>query len=189
MAQMLVLSRRQAIQTSLLSAIFAFALHKAFAENSSADQDAWSFLKDDPRFSDAVQLIRYAGLVQYVKTDNFTAFLPTNAAFDKYPTVMPTLLQGGHSRAFPDTSRAVEFLRSHALTDLHPLSEFSGRNVTLTAMSGNPIEIDGTQPGIYTVTWTSLQSKIATARVVDTPIVTKNAVIYPVDTVVLTEKM
>jgi hypothetical protein len=36
------------------------------------------------------------------------------------------------------------------------------------------------------VTWISVASKLATAHVVDKPIVATNALIYPVDTVVLT---
>ena len=180
-----ILSRRKVIQTSLLgAAIPTIILRSAFADDASINRNAWSVLQADPRFSDAAELFVFAGLVQYVQTDNFTAFVPTNAAFDKNPSVLPSLLRG-RSRAFPDTTRVVEFIRSHALYDKHPLAEFIGQKVTLTAISGSPIEIDGTRSGIYTVRWTSIQSKIATAQIVDTPIVTENALIYPVDTVVL----
>jgi hypothetical protein len=94
----------------------------------------------------------------------------------------------GHGRAFPDTTLAVNFIRSHAIVDIHPLSGFSGRTQTLTAISGNPLVIDGSRSGSYTVHWRSVQSKIATAHVIDTPLVATNALIYPVDTVVLVDQ-
>jgi uncharacterized surface protein with fasciclin (FAS1) repeats len=106
---MLILSRRQAIQTSLLGAISSLTLRTAFADDSSTSQNAWTVLQADPRFSDAVELFMFAGLVQYVQTDRFTAFIPTNAAFDKNPSVLPSLLQEGHSKAFPVTTRVVDF--------------------------------------------------------------------------------
>ena len=158
------------------------------ARAQQADKpNAWDILIADPRFSEAVSLFEYAGLVQYVQTNHFTAFVPTNNAFNKNPDVLPSLLRQ-RNRAFPDTTLAVNFVRSHALQDLHPLSEFSGRSQTLTAISGSPLTIDGRSPGVYTVTWTSIGSKTGTARIGDNPIVASNALIYPVDTVVLTEK-
>jgi uncharacterized surface protein with fasciclin (FAS1) repeats len=155
------------------------------AQPASTQQDAWSALESNPNFSDVVALLKYAGLGQYVQTDRFTAFFPTNKAFDSNPGILESLLKE-RSRAFPDTTLAVIFMRSHAIYDLHPLSEFSGKTVTLTSISGNPIEIDGTHPNVFTVRWVSVQSQFATAHIVDNPIVTSNAIIYPVDTVVMT---
>jgi uncharacterized surface protein with fasciclin (FAS1) repeats len=156
----------------------------AGAQSATSGQDAWSALESDPQFSDAVELFKYAGLVQYVQTGRFTAFIPTDQAFDDHPGVLAGLLRE-RTRAFPDTTVAVTFVRSHAVHDLHTLSEVSGKTTTLTSIAGNPIHIDGTSPGKYTVTWVSVQSEIATAHIVDKPIVTSNALIYPVDTVVL----
>ena len=154
---------------------------------STKSENAWTAIESDPQFSDAVALFKYAGLTQYVQTGHFTAFIPTNAAFNKNPEVLPTLMPG-RGRAFPDTTAAVTFVRSHAIFDLHPLSEFAGRSEKLTAISGYPISVDGSRSGVYTVTWTSLQNKTGTAQVVDKPIVTANALIYPVDTVVLADQ-
>jgi uncharacterized surface protein with fasciclin (FAS1) repeats len=157
----------------------------ARAQPAPAQGDAWSTLQADPNFSDVVMLIKYAGLGQYVETDRFTAFFPTNKAFDANPGILESLLRE-RTRAFPDTTLTVIFIRSHAIYDLHPLSEFSGKTATLTSISGNPIEINGTRPDVYTVRWVSVQSQFATAHIVDAPIVTSNAIIYPVDTVVMT---
>jgi uncharacterized surface protein with fasciclin (FAS1) repeats len=176
------LSRRTALACLGLSIA---ALPIQLRAQQSGSQNAWDILAADPQFSDAVELFKYSGLVQYVQTDSFTAFVPTNAAFAKNPEVLPSLLRG-KNRAFPDTTLAVNFVRSHAIQDMHPLSEFSGRYETLTAISGNPLTVDGRTPGVYVVTWISVASKLATAHVVDKPIVATNALIYPVDTVVLT---
>jgi uncharacterized surface protein with fasciclin (FAS1) repeats len=156
----------------------------ASAQTVSTNQDTWSVLVNDPNFSDVVALLKYAGLNQYVETDRFTAFFPTNAAFDSHPGVLQGLLKE-RTRAFPDTTAAVTFMRSHAIYDMYPLSVFTGKNTTLTSISGNQIEIDGTHPGTYTVRWVSVNSQIAIAHVVDHPIITSNAIIYPVDNVML----
>jgi uncharacterized surface protein with fasciclin (FAS1) repeats len=176
--------RTFALRMVMVGFAFIVLTGVARAQSVSQDQDAWSVIQSNPEFSDAVALFKYAGLVQYVQTDRFTAFIPTNAAFDSHPGVLSGLLKE-RTRAFPDITSAVAFIRSHAVYDLHPLSEFSGTTATLTSIAGNPIHIDGTVPGKYTVTWTSVQSDVATATIVDKPIIASNAIIYPVDTVVL----
>jgi uncharacterized surface protein with fasciclin (FAS1) repeats len=176
--------RRMVLGTAVAAAMLIPA-GLARAQTATDTQDAWTVLNAHPEFSDAVALFKYTGLTQYVQSDRFTAFIPTNAAFNKNPEVLPMLMKG-KSRAFPDTAEAVRFVRAHAIYDLHPLSEFSGKTVSLTAISGNRLGISGTQQGIYTVTWESVNGKLAVAHVVDKPLVTANALIYPVDTVILT---
>ncbi len=78
----------------------------------------------------------------------------------------------------------MQLIRSHVVLDLHPLSEFAGRKATVTAVSGSAITVDGTQPGIYTVTWQGLNGATALARISDTPILASNAIIYAVDSVI-----
>ena len=157
----------------------------SLADNLSSGPDAWTVIEGDPRFSDAVELFKYAGLVDYVRTTSFTAFMPTNAAFAKVPDVLPALLKD-RSRAFPETTLTVNFIRSHAVYDIHPLSEFSGKQATVRSIAGFPIEIDGMTPGDYTVSWTSIGGKVGTAQLQDHPIIASNALIYPVDSVILT---
>jgi uncharacterized surface protein with fasciclin (FAS1) repeats len=180
------LTRRTLLSCSTAVLLTAFFCTIARSAPPPSGTDAWTIISSDPQFSDATTLFKYAGLTQYVQNDSFTAFIPTNAAFDKNPGILSVLMPG-RNKAFPDTTLTVNFIRSHAILDMHPLSEFSGRTVTLTAISGNPITIDGSQPGTYVITWVSVKSKTATARVVDAPIVTANALIYPVDNVVLTD--
>jgi uncharacterized surface protein with fasciclin (FAS1) repeats len=182
---MLKLSRRTISACSIALVLAAAASGHARASSPTSGEDAWTVITSEPQFSDAVALLEYAGLAQYVKNDRFTAFVPTNSAFEKNPEVLPELMKG-RGRAFPDTTLAVIFIRSHAIFDLHPLSQFSGRSQKLTAISGNTISIDGSQPGVYAVTWVSVQSKTATAHLAEAPITTANALIYPIDTVVLT---
>jgi uncharacterized surface protein with fasciclin (FAS1) repeats len=185
MAYGIVTSVRNVLaRTILVGALFTSPLGMANAQTVSTNQDAWTMLENNPNFSDVVALVKRADLGRFMETNRFTAFLPTNAAFDKNPGVLSVLLQE-QTGGLPDTTTAVVFMRSHAIYDIHPLSEFSGRSVTLTSISGSPIEIDGTHPDKYTVRWISVQSKIGTAHVVDSPIVTSNAIIYPVDTVIL----
>ena len=159
--------RTHVARAVVAAAMLMLLLGAARAQTAPTNQDAWSVLESDPNFSDVVAVLKYAGLSQYIETDRFTAFFPTNAAFDSNPGVLAALLK-------EQTTTAVIFMRSHAIYDLHPLSEFSGRSVTLTSISGNPIEIDGTHPGKYTVRWISVQSQFATAHLVDNPIVTRD---------------
>jgi uncharacterized surface protein with fasciclin (FAS1) repeats len=180
------LAGRLSRRAVLLGGAAIVAMPALAVAQSAGTQNAWDMISNNPDFSDATRLFTYAGLEQYVQNDRFTAFIPTNAAFAKNPTVLPGLLKE-KSRAFPDTTLAVEFIRSHAIYDLHPLSDFKGKKAVLTAISGAPLTIDGTTPGTYVVTWVSVQSKIATAHITDNPIVTANALIYPVDTVVLAD--
>ncbi len=182
---MLHFSRRQATQSLVLGTFAALTAKASQADTASSTKDALTIMEADPRFSDWIQILRFSGLTQYAQgSEKFTAFIPTNEAFVRYPYVLQTLLMG-HTRAFPDTTRPVQFVRSHIIQDFHPLSEFTGRTTTVTALSGCPIRIDGSKPGTYSVVWKSIAYNIGEARVADAPIVTSNAIIYPIDNVVL----
>jgi uncharacterized surface protein with fasciclin (FAS1) repeats len=176
---MLNFSRRQAIASSAVALCASLVTKPAFAQTDALTPDALTLMSSDLQFSDWVQILNYTGVSQYAAgADKFTAFIPTDTAFKKDPSVLQAILRI-KTRAFPDTSVQVEFVRSHVIRDIHPLSEFSGKNSTLTSIAGNPIHIDGRQPGVYTVSWTSLNLRIATIRVTDGPLVASNAIIYP----------
>jgi uncharacterized surface protein with fasciclin (FAS1) repeats len=182
---MLNISRRDAVRSALAGTLTALSLKTAAAQMDQTADDALSIMESDPRFSDWVEILKFSGLSQYAQnTPRFTAFVPTNAAFEKYPDTLTSLLSG-RSRSFPDTTRQVLFVRSHVILDLHPLSEFSGRTATVTSLAGNPIFVDGTKAPAYIVTWTSINSRTATAHLCGAPVVASNAIIYPVDNVVL----
>ncbi len=177
------LSRRNMFKASAIGLLASLPARVSFADETLLGETALSLLASDPRFSDWVQVLEFAGLTQYAETSRFTAFVPTNAAFARYPDILDTLLKG-RGRAFADSTVPVQFIRSHVVLDLHPLSEFAGRKATVTAVSGSPITVDGTQAGVYEVTWQGLNGASASARIADTPILTSNAIIYAVDSVV-----
>jgi uncharacterized surface protein with fasciclin (FAS1) repeats len=177
------LSRRKIFKASAIGLLASLPAKLSFADENLSGETALAVMAADPRFSDWVQVLEFAGLTQYAINAQFTAFVPTNAAFAKYPNILDTLLKG-RGRAFADSTVPVQFIRSHVVLDLHPLSEFAGKKATVTAVSGSPITVDGTQSGVYTVTWQGLNSTSALARISDTPILASNAIIYAVDNVV-----
>jgi len=179
------LSRRFALQVGIGATFAAIPLSRALSQPSPSAIDAFSTMSSDPQFSDWVQILKFTGLSQYAAGDlKFTAFIPTNAAFQKYPEVLWDV-QRARSRPFPDTARQAEFVRSHVVLDIHPLAELEGKATTLTSIAGNPITIDVPQPGVYDVTWTSINSWTASTRIIRAPIVASNAIIYPFDDVTL----
>ena len=180
---MLELSRRNIFRASAIGVLASLPARISFADENLSGETALSLLASDPRFSDWVQVLEFAGLTQYAETSRFTAFVPTNAAFAKYPNILNTLLKG-RGRAFADSSVPIQFIRSHVVLDLHPLSEFAGRKATVTAVSGADITVDGTQTGTYRVTWQGLNGTAASAQIADTPLLASNAIIYAVDNVV-----
>ena len=178
------ISRRLLFKASAISLLATLPPAASFADDNTSSQNALALMTSVPRFSQWVQVLEFAGLTQYAINSNFTAFVPTNTAFDKYPGIFDTLLKG-RGRAFPDSTVPVQFIRSHVVLDLHPLSEFSGKKATVTAVSGSPITVDGTQAGLYTVTWESLNGTAASARITDTPLLASNAILYAVDSVTM----
>jgi uncharacterized surface protein with fasciclin (FAS1) repeats len=182
---MLTLSRRFALQATIGAAFAAVPLSRALSQPSSSTADAFSIMNSDPKFSDWVQILKFTGLAQYAASNQkFTAFIPTNAAFQKYPAVLWNL-KLSRSKAFPDTTSQVMFVRSHVVLDIHPLSELGGKAATLTSIAGTPIMIDVPKPGVYDVTWVSINSQTASTRIISAPIMASNAIIYPFDDVTL----
>jgi len=176
------LSRRHVVQTSVAAFAASFISQKTFAQ-TSASEDALSLMRADPKFSDWIEILDYAGMSQYASgPDPFTAFVPTNDAFEKVPEVLAEVLRS-KSRAFPETTLQVNFVRSHVIRDIHPLSDYAGKTAKLTSVAGNPITIDGTQSGVFLVSWVSLD-RIAKVRITSAPIRASNAIIYPFDDLV-----
>jgi uncharacterized surface protein with fasciclin (FAS1) repeats len=177
------LSRRTIFKAGAMGLMASLPAKISLAADPSSET-ALAMMTADPRFSEWVQVLEFAGLTQYAIDSRFTAFVPTNTAFSKFPGILDTLLKG-RGRAFPDSTVPVQFVRSHVVLDLHPLSEFAGKKATVTAVSGNPITVDGTQNGIFTVTWQSLNGTLASAQMTDSPLLASNAIIYPVDRVAI----
>lgn len=180
---MFAISRRRLMKGSAAVMAGAAVASSAFAAADSSAQNALAIMAADPRFSYWVKVLRFAGLQDYAAGgDNFTAFVPTDAAFQKYPWVLRDVLKP-RTRPFPETDVQVEFVRSHVILDLRPLSGFAGKKGSVTSIAGSPIMIDGTKTGSFTVTWQGVEDRQATAMFTDSPIVASNALIYPFDNV------
>src|SRR5208283_2582866 len=99
-----------------------------------ADRDAFAVLASDPRFGNWLSLVLESGLSPNLRgSARFTVFVPTNQAFDAKPDLLVSLLPNA-SEAFPDSTRLIRFIRSHVLAGMHPLAEFSGKEVTVTSL-------------------------------------------------------
>ncbi len=156
--------------------------------------DGYSFMAANPRLTTWVQLIDAGGLQGYARADIYTVFPAADSAFAQFPGMVKDLLgyqytTGTHNAAdaFPDTSKIVKLVRSHAVNGKHYPNEVMGKKITVESMAGTPIAIDGTDPNAVKVTWTSAANgETLSASLVNTPITCTNAVIYIVDTI---EKM
>lgn len=156
--------------------------------------DGYSFMASDPRLRTWTQLIDAGGLQGYARADIYTVFPAADTAFAQFPGMVRDLLgpyysTGTHNaaEAFPDTSKIVKLVRSHAINGKHYPNEVMGKSVTVTSIAGTPIAIDGTDPNHVKVTWTSAANgQTMSALLVDQPVTCTNAVVYIVNTV---EKM
>lgn len=183
------LKRRATLAIGVGGAL-AGLIGRAAAQNAAgmmnrSYEDGFTVMASDPSLSTWVSFLQQSGLASYARGANpYTVFPPTNAAFDRYPNVVQRLLPVSGDM-FPDTSRLIPPIRSHVIHGLHPLAEFQGKKVSYTSLSGNPIEIDGTDPQALTVTWTGIEGKTGVGKVEGQPILASNADIYPLDSVVL----
>ena len=181
------IARRHMLQASITSCIASQLAKKAFADTISPGEDALTIMASDSRFTFWVRTLKSSGLAQYASSaSQFTAFVPTNLAFSKYPDVLAEVLRSNNGLAFPDTTSQATFVRAHIVLGLHPLSDFAGNISTLMSAAGTPITIDGTKPGTYSVTWVSVDWRAATTQLTDAPIIASNAILYPFDNVTLT---
>ena len=156
--------------------------------------DGYSYMAANPRLTTWTQLIDAGGLQGYARSDVYTVFPAADSAFAQFPGMVKDLLgyqytTGSHNAAdaFPDTSKIVKLIRTHALNGKHYPNEVMGKKVTVTSLAGTPILVDGTDPTAVKVTWTSAANgQSMTAALVNEPVTCTNAVIYVVDTI---EKM
>jgi uncharacterized surface protein with fasciclin (FAS1) repeats len=88
------LSRRKIFKASAIGLLASLPAKLSFADENLSGETALAIMAADPRFSDWVQVLEFAGLTQYAINSQFTAFVPTNAAFAKYPNILDTLLKG-----------------------------------------------------------------------------------------------
>ena len=133
----------------------------------------------DPRFRTFTSIVHRSGLEPSARgTQPFTVFMPTEAAFDRYPELRASLL-GPASEAFPDTHALVMFVRAHVLLGLHPTPPLGERSERVMTRVGTTIDIINTTPP--TISWQSSGGRIGTATLSEAPIIASNALIYPID--------
>jgi len=146
-------------------------------------RDAFSIAAADPRFRTFTSIVHRSGLEPSARGPQpFTVFMPTEAAFDRYPELRASLL-GPASEAFPDTHALVMFVRAHVLLGLHPTPPLGGRREQVMTRVGTTIDIINTTPP--TISWDSSGGRTGTATLSEAPIIASNALIYPIDNPIL----
>ncbi|HEY0206784.1 MAG TPA: fasciclin domain-containing protein [Acetobacteraceae bacterium] len=146
-------------------------------------RDAFSIASADPRFRTFTSIVHRSGLEPSARgTQPFTVFMPTEAAFDRYPELRASLL-GPASEAFPDTHALVVFVRAHVLLGLHPTPPLGERKERVMTRVGTMIDIINTTPP--TISWQSSGGRTGTATLSEAPIIASNALIYPIDNPIL----
>ncbi len=146
-------------------------------------QDALTATSADPRFKTFTSIVRRSGLESSARgTQPFTIFVPTEAAFDRYPELRASLL-GPASEAFPDTHALVMFVRAHVLLGLYPTPPLGERRERMMSRVGTPIDIINTTPPV--ISWASSGGRTGTATLSEAPIIASNALIYPIDNPIL----
>lgn len=156
--------------------------------------DGYRYMLSDPNLTIWVRLIAVGGLEQAVAAAAvpYTMFPASNEAFAPFPNIVKQLLgyqSGGGSGvgkstmdAFPDTSKIVAVVRSHTVSGMHLPDEFMGKKITVTSITGTPINIDATNPSAVVVTWNSAANGEPLATTVtEPPIILSNAVLYVVN--------
>lgn len=146
-------------------------------------RDAFSVASADPRFRTFTSVVQKSGLESSARgLQPFTVFMPTEAAFDRYPKLRASLL-GPVSLAFPDTRALVMFVRAHVLLGLHPTPPLGDRREQIMTRVGTTISIIDTTPP--TISWDSFGGRTATATLSEAPVIASNALIYPIDNPIL----
>ncbi|HVP10652.1 MAG TPA: fasciclin domain-containing protein [Phycisphaerae bacterium] len=188
-------SRRAALGMGIAS-MAAVALGRpriGFAQDMADEEDAMTVIAQDGRFAQWVTLIDAANLEQRTAHPRgaYTAFIPTDDAFEKYPYAVRNILGQNRAPAHSDpfsmenAYRAAFVVRTHVVPGLHPMSEFEGKKVTLTNLAGTAVIIDGTQAGGATVTWEYqgglLKAGKGTAKISGAPLRANMALIYALD--------
>ncbi|MDA8051151.1 MAG: fasciclin domain-containing protein [Rhodospirillales bacterium] len=183
------LSRRTLFAAGGMAAASAAVLGKAgFAAGADPAmsvlhmpyEDAYAVFLNDPRFGIWFQLLQQSGLAPYAHgTLPVTLFVPTNTAFRGHPGILSQVLPAG-SEAFPNTTLMIALVRAHVVRGLYPPAALSGKKTTLTTVSHQKIEVDGTVVP-FVVTWQSIRGEPAHATVEQQALQTSNALIYPFD--------
>lgn len=158
-------------------------LPQAAAAQTDVGTNAMAMMAADPRFRTWVALVERSGLApDFRAAKPFTVFASTEAAFDRYPHVRERLL-AKTSGTFPDLCEVMLFVRSHVLLGLHPVSELRAGSESLKSIVGTPVVLMNSEP--LTMSWASPNGLTATATLSAAPLSASNAVVYPLDDLIL----
>jgi uncharacterized surface protein with fasciclin (FAS1) repeats len=160
------------------------------------EQTIGEALRNDPRFSDYVDVVELAGLGhQLTDARDLTIFAPTNNAFESSdPSWRVHATPGTASNGGAGSQRRQAILEQSGLQGVHPVADFAGRLQDVRAIDGRIFHVDGRVAGVITITTgdthSLMGSKKTTLRVATAelpPIVVKNGLIYPVDTILVSK--
>jgi len=150
--------------------------------------DGLTVMESDGRFREWIRLLSASGLARDAESGPpYTMFVPTDGAMEPYALDFSEMLGlvAWNVNATPDVPRIDRVVRSHTVEGMHPLSEFSGKKMTLRSTFNTEVDVDGTTPGVLTVT-VHRPTATAVQRITTQPLMASNAVIYPVETVSVT---
>lgn len=180
------MTRRGLFQSASASAVALAAgsvLSRSARAQPGISRDAFTTASANPRFRTFTSVVQKSGLEPSARgLQPFTVFMPTEAAFDRYPELRASLL-GPASETFPDTHALVMFVRAHVLLGLHPTPPFGTRRGRIMSRVGTTVEIINTVPP--TISWESSGGRTGTATLSEAPIIASNALIYPIDNPIL----
>jgi uncharacterized surface protein with fasciclin (FAS1) repeats len=151
-------------------------------------------LKSDPRFTDFIRVVDFAGLGHELDTAHgVTVFAPTNTAFELAEpnwraTANPdtAILSGGWGQ------QRQHLIEQSVLSGIHPPSDFAGKMQDVRAINGSVFHVDGRGPGGISITTgpiaTAMGDVARPPRVANAqlpPIVARDGIIYPVDNILI----
>jgi uncharacterized surface protein with fasciclin (FAS1) repeats len=199
-------NRRRAVALVAFSAsafmLFGCATSQAPAAPAVAvtspqrEQTIGEALRNDPRFSDYVDVVELAGLGhQLTDARDLTVFAPTNDAFERSdPSWRVHATPETASNGGAGAQRRQAILEQSGLQGVHPVADFAGRLQDVRAIDGRIFHVDGRVAGVITITTgdpqTLMGAKKTTLRVATAelpPIKVKDGLIYPVDTILVSK--
>jgi uncharacterized surface protein with fasciclin (FAS1) repeats len=138
--------------------------------------DAYTVMVHDKQFRRWTRMVQAADLVGYARGKNpYTIFAPVDASFANLdPDLLRAIGPDASSGRGADFSQMTFVIQSHVTLTKIPLSALAGKVTTLTSVNGKKIVVDGTKTPMEVTTIGSV------GTVTGPPIVTDNAIIYPV---------
>jgi hypothetical protein len=187
--------RRAALVASAALGLVLLGVAGCAAPAPSAQISVGQALRADPRFSDFVEIVDFAGLGHSLNdARNVTIFAPTNTAFDRTDPTWRTRVTPSGTTNFDVMNQAREqVIKETVLAGIHPPGEFLGKLQDVQSESGRVFHVNGLVDGTITIT-AGVASPTGmgflparpnqTAKVEFPPVSTAGGLIYPIDTII-----